>query len=77
MKGNKTTRKGNGTMKKADVRTGAVYAAKVSGVICRVKLADESPYGGWNGRNLETGRTIRIKSARQLRWKIRNDYTRF
>lgn len=54
-------------MKKADVRLGATYTAKVSGRVVPVVLESESTYGGWNARNVTTGRSVRIKSAAKLR----------
>jgi len=32
-----------------------------------VRITGESPYGGWRGKNLATGREIRIRSAARLR----------
>lgn len=54
-------------MKKAQVRLGGRYEAKVSNKIVVVRLLRESPYGGWDAVNEATGRTIRIKSAARLR----------
>jgi len=36
-------------MKKADVKTGEVYSAKVSGNIVPVRIDRENPRGGWDG----------------------------
>ena len=57
-------------MKQRDVVLGQVYAVKVSGRIQPVRVIAESPYGGWVGRNEETGREIRIRSAQKLRYKL-------
>ena len=54
-------------MKKAEVQIGNTYIAKVSGVMAKVRITGESPYGGWRGKNLATGREIRIRSAARLR----------
>jgi hypothetical protein len=54
-------------MKKAEVQIGTTYIAKVSGVLTRVRITGQSPYGGWVGRNLATGREVRIRSAARLR----------
>lgn len=54
-------------MKKADIQVGLTYIAKVSGVLAKVRITSESPYGGWRGTNLATGREIRIRSAARLR----------
>ena len=56
-----------GAMKKADIQVGSTYIAKVSGVLAKVRIIGESPYGGWRGTNLATGREIRIRSAARLR----------
>jgi hypothetical protein len=58
-------------MKKRDVTVGQVYAVKVSGQVQEVRLVAESPYGGWVGRNLRTGREVRIRSAARLRYPVR------
>lgn len=54
-------------MKKANVILGGVYIMKVSDRIARVRLTAISPYGGWVGKNEQTGREIRIRSAQRLR----------
>ena len=56
-----------GAMKKQDVQTGSIYIAKVSGVLAKVRITRESPYGGWHGTNLATGREVRIRGAARLR----------
>jgi hypothetical protein len=60
-------------MKKQDVALGQVYAVQVSGRIQPVRLVAESPYGGWVGRNEQTGREVRIRSAARLRYPIQQD----
>jgi hypothetical protein len=60
-------------MKKREVVLGQVYAVKVSGRIQQVRLVAESPHGGWVGRNLQTGREVRIRSAARLRYPVRQD----
>lgn len=54
-------------MKKAQVRVGGRYEAKISNKIVIVRLVRENPYGGWDAVNESTGRTVRIKSAAKLR----------
>ena len=54
-------------MKAKDVKIGGLYLVKVSGQLVPVKLIDESRYGGWTGKNLTTGREVRIKTAAKLR----------
>lgn len=58
-------------MKKKDVRIGGRYRAKVSGKLTTVRIDRESPYGGWDATNLETGRRVRIRSAQRLRYEVR------
>ncbi len=55
------------TMKKADIRIGGTYTAKVSGKLTTIRIASESPYGGWNAVNVQTGREVRIRTAARLR----------
>jgi len=57
-------------MKKKDVSVGKIYAVKVSGKVVPVKLISESPYGGWNGTSLVTGRKIRVKTGGRLRKEL-------
>jgi len=54
-------------MKKADVKVGNTYAAKVSGKVVPVRIDAESRYGGWDATNLATKKRVRIKSAQRLR----------
>ena len=54
-------------MKKANVKVGETYMAKVSGKLGKVRLTGESRFGGWDGVNVETNRKVRIKSAQRLR----------
>ena len=54
-------------MKKSEIEGGTTYIAKVSGVLAKVRITGESPYGGWRGKNLATGREVRIRSAARLR----------
>jgi len=58
-------------MKQQDVVLGEVYAVKVSGSIQPVKLETVSPHGGWVGRNLRTGREVRIRTAAKLRCPLK------
>ena len=60
-------------MKKTEVHIGETYAVKVSGRIVPVRLDRESSYGGWEGRNLRTGRRVHVKTAARLRypWRLR------
>ncbi|MEW6737640.1 MAG: hypothetical protein AB1489_40545 [Acidobacteriota bacterium] len=56
-------------MKKADVKIGNIYVVKVSGKLTTVRLTRPSPYGGYEGINVATGRKVRIKSAAKLRYE--------
>lgn len=53
-------------MKKAQVKIGHTYEAKVSGSRVLVTILNESPYGGWDARNEITKRIVRIKTAARL-----------
>ena len=54
-------------MKKADVKVGSQYIAKVSGRLAQVRIDRENPHGGWEATNLATKKSVRIKSAQRLR----------
>lgn len=54
-------------MRKADVKIGGIYIAKVSNKLTRVRIVIESQYGGWDAMNIETNRAVRIKTAARLR----------
>ncbi len=56
-------------MKKADIVIGGIYAVKVSGRIVPVRITRPGCFRGWEGKNLETGRMIQIKSAARLRYR--------
>ena len=57
-------------MKKSEVSIGGVYAAKVSGKVVPVRITGESPYGGWDGVNTKTNRSVRIRGAARLRCRL-------
>lgn len=57
-------------MKKNEVVLGQTYLAKVSDKLAPVRIDSESVYGGWNGTNLVTGRSVRIRGAQRLRRRI-------
>jgi len=54
-------------MKKAQVKIGGRYLAKVSGQVVTVRITGWSRYGGWDATNERTGKSVRIKSAQRLR----------
>lgn len=53
-------------MLKKDIQIGGIYRAKVSGSKVKVQILRESPYGGWDAKNLTTNREVRIKTAARL-----------
>ena len=57
-------------MLKAEIQLGKVYRVKISNTLTRVRIDSVSPYGGYNGTNLVTGRAVRIRSAAKLRYEI-------
>ena len=57
-------------MKKNEVQLGGTYKCKVSGKIVSVKITHENPHGGWDAKNLSTGKNIKIKSAQRLRGTV-------
>lgn len=58
-------------MKKSDdIQIGHTYIVKVSGHLVPVRLVSVCSYGGWIGRNLNTGREIRIRTAAKLRREV-------
>jgi len=61
----------NPGIRKADVEIGGRFIAKVSGKLVKVRITAESSYGGWNAVNEESGRAIRIRSARRLRRRVK------
>lgn len=60
-------------MKQREVEVGGCYLVKVSGVLVPVRLAEESPFGGWVGVNMKTERRVRIRTAGKLRRPLSND----
>ena len=54
-------------MKKNEVKIGQTYRTKVSGKLAEVRITGESRHGGFDGINVATNRTVRIKTARRLR----------
>lgn len=58
-------------MKAINVKIGSVYAVKVSGKLSPVLLVNENSNGGWDGKNQQTDRSVRIKSARKLRYEVK------
>ena len=58
-------------MKKNEITIGGMYAAKVSGKVVPVRITGESPYGGWRAVNMQTQRSVRIRSAARLRRELK------
>lgn len=59
-------------MKKADVKIGGKYRAKISGKLTVVSIDCESRYGGWDATNVATGRQVRIRTAAKLRFEVQD-----
>jgi len=57
-------------MKKADVKVGSRYTAKVSDKVVVVRIDAENPHGGWDATNEATGKRVRVKSAQRLRGAV-------
>ena len=64
-------------MKKSDVHIGKRYTAKVTHKLVVVEILSENSNGGWNAKNLSTGKMIRIKSAQRLRGFAKGADARF
>jgi hypothetical protein len=60
-------------MRKNQVQVGLTYRVKVSGVVTDVRLDTENPHGGWNGTNIKTGRSVRVKTAGRLRREVNTE----
>jgi hypothetical protein len=57
---------GEREMKKIEVKIGGIYYANVSGKKTRVRIDAEASSGGWSATNLETDKSVRIKTAQRL-----------
>ncbi len=57
-------------MKKSDVKIGNHYKAKVTDKVVTIEILAENPHGGWDAKNLSTGKTVRIKSPQRLRGAV-------
>jgi hypothetical protein len=57
-------------MKGKEIKIGAIYAVKVSGKLCRVRVNGPSPYGGWDCRNLDTNRPVHVRGAGRFRYEL-------
>ena len=57
-------------MKKADIKIGSVYRAKVSDKLTDVRIDAENAGGGWDATNLATKKKVRIKSAQRLQGEV-------
>ncbi|XZE55795.1 winged helix-turn-helix domain-containing protein [Planctomycetaceae bacterium SH139] len=53
-------------MKKADVKIGGEYFAKVTNKKVTVRIDAENSSGGWDATNLATNKKVRIKTAARL-----------
>ena len=57
-------------MKKNEIQIGQSYKVKVSGSVAEVRITGENPHGGWDGVNVATNRSVRIKSAQRIRGPV-------
>ena len=57
-------------MKKAEVKIGGRYWAKVTNRKVEIRIDAEKPRGGWEATNLATGKKIQIKSAQRLQGEV-------
>ena len=53
-------------MKKNEIKIGQAYMAKVNNSEAPVRIDAESRHGGWDAKNLVSGRKVRIKTAQRL-----------
>lgn len=60
-------------MKKKDIEIGGKYCAKVSGKLVTVEILGINRHGGWDARNMETGRVVHIRGSQRLRWKAKGE----
>jgi len=56
-------------MKKNEVKIGQCYMTKVTNCEVPVRIDAANAQGGWDAKNIATGRKVRIKSAQRLRRK--------
>ncbi len=54
-------------MKTSDVHIGTQYTCKVNHKLVVVEILSTHPNGGWDARNLSTGKITHIKTAQRLR----------
>ena len=57
-------------MQENEVEIGAVYKIKVNDKTARVRIEQAHDKGGWAGTNLDTGRSVHIKSAKRLQERV-------
>ena len=53
-------------MKKAEVKIGGIYKAKVTNKVVKIRIDEEKELGGWSATNLATNKKITIKTAQRL-----------
>ncbi|QDT60617.1 hypothetical protein SV7mr_31410 [Stieleria bergensis] len=58
-------------MKKADVKIGGEYFAKVTNKKVTIRIDAENSSGGWDATNLATNKKVRIKTAARLQGPAR------
>jgi hypothetical protein len=57
-------------MNAKQITIGGEYLVKVAGILTVVRIERAHEHGGWIARNVATGREVRIRTARRLRYKF-------
>jgi hypothetical protein len=57
-------------MRAHNVHIGDIYEIRISGKLAQVRLTATAPGGGYFASNIKTGRIIRLKSGRRLRYNV-------
>jgi hypothetical protein len=57
-------------MRAHNVHVGDIYEIRISGKLAQVRLTAAAPGGGYFASNVKTGRIIRLKSGRRLRYNV-------
>lgn len=60
-------------MQQSNVHIGETYLAKVTSKLVPVRIGTANVNGGWDAKNLKTGKAVRIKSAQRLRYACDSD----
>mgnify|MGYP006298556243 FL=1 len=57
-------------MKKSEVTIGFWYTAKIGGELAVVEILAAAPDGGWEAVDVITGKPLRFRTARNLRYTV-------